>query len=172
MRNIIKLKQHVRVGAAVLLVALGGCGPKDGEDGEAGGGVAFLRADKPKAGSEEPPPGDPADLLVDLGSFALECADPYAFPMCSADEYHRFSFVLTPAQQQPGVYPVAELAAQVDLQSTQDSPCESNGPFPAAGGGTVEVVSIDAQSLVIRLADIDEDFPGGEGEHTIVRCAG
>ena len=135
-------------------------------------GIAFLRGDKPMGGTTEPPPGDPADLLVDVGSFPQVCADPYGFPDCGPEVFHRYSFVLTPAQQQPGSYAAADIVAETDLQSTEDSPCESNGPFPAEGGGTVEVVSIDASQLVVRLIGTGPDFAGSEGVYTVVRCAG
>lgn len=134
-------------------------------------GTAFLRADKPPDGTLEPLPGDPADLLVDVGDFTLTCADPYGFPDCDPNFYFRYSFVLSPERQKPGIYPSADISAELNLQSSENLPCERNGPFTVAG--SVEVVSITATELVVRLegtAKPDYTFAGDE--FTVLRCAG
>lgn len=134
-------------------------------------GTAFLRADKPPPpGSEPPPSGAPDDLLVDVGDFALACADPYGYPACAPRTFYRFSFVLSPGRQQPGTYLASDLGATIDFQSEQDSPCERNGPFDI--GGTVEVVSFTADQLVVRLTDAETTFATFDGEYSVVRCAG
>lgn len=134
-------------------------------------GTAFLRADKPPGGTAEPLPGDPADLLVDVGDFTLTCADPYGFPDCDPNFYFRYSFVLSPERQKPGVYPSADISAELNLQSSENLPCESNGPFTVAG--SVEVVSITATELVVRLEGTAEpNYTFAGDEFTVLRCAG
>ncbi|WP_437731253.1 hypothetical protein [Sorangium sp. So ce1335] len=137
--------------------------------------VAFLGSELPDPSDEPgsssatgggPSPG-PDDLYVLIGAPALSCAEPYV----GCDAWH-VSFIIPPAAQVPGIYPLngRDLTASFGV----NGPDRGSGSCGAFGGtfgpGVLEIVSIDATKVVVRLSDTPTSEFDANGEYTAVRC--
>ncbi|XXT16468.1 hypothetical protein WME94_40170 [Sorangium sp. So ce429] len=157
-------------------VGSGGSGSTGSGSGPAtAGAIAFLGSQLPdpsgEPGSSSATGGGPSpapdDLYVLIGAPALSCADPY--PGC--DAWH-VRFIIPPAAQVPGVYTLngQDLTSSfgVNGPDTGEDTCTAFGGTFAPG--TLEIVSIDATKVVVRLSGTDTHGFDASGEYTAARC--
>ncbi|XXX80251.1 hypothetical protein WMF30_15905 [Sorangium sp. So ce134] len=162
-----------------------GTGGGGSEPGAGGGGsgpvgsqaIALLRRQLPDptgtgGGSSAASGGpvlDPDDLFVRIGNRELSCADPYGDFACGTWEV---SIGIPPALQVPGVLNL-DAPELISYQSFA-GPDRGGGDCYGGGGsfieGTIEIVSIDAAQVVVRLSDTDTYEFDANGEHTALRC--
>lgn len=165
----------------------GNCGDDcvtSGTPDPSGGGVgtanaiAMLRSQLPQlddgggttasTGGGEPPP-DPDTLEVFIGGQPLACSDPYAL---SCGSQWTVSFSLPPALQAPGLYALD--ATELNAFATETGPGGGEECWWGGGSywdGTVEVLSIDATQVTVRLAGTSGLFEfDADGDFTALRC--
>ena len=119
---------------------------------------------------------DPDTLHVVLSTFSLACTDPGAGPSggdgCAVG--WTINFTLPAASQAPGVYSLSDPALQsgVSLLLGSDGEGRCVGGGSGGFGGKVEVVSIDASTIKVRLSDFnsDGDLPPADGDYDVPRC--
>ncbi|WP_199694090.1 hypothetical protein, partial [Sorangium cellulosum] len=113
------------------------------------------------------PSPDPDDLYVLIGAPALSCAHPYA----GCDAWHA-SFIIPPAAQVPGVYTLngRDLTSSFGVNGP-DRGGETCAAFGGTfGPGTLEIVSLDATEVVVRLSGTPTSEFDANGEYTATRC--
>jgi hypothetical protein len=120
---------------------------------------------------------DPTTLHVLISTFSPKCADPN---LGSGDTGGTcpvgwsVDFALPSASQVPGVYALSDPAFQSMV--IQELGSDGNGGCMGGGGGgfdaKVEVVSIDATTIKVRLSgfDSDGDLPHADGDYDVQRC--
>ncbi|XXX73843.1 hypothetical protein WMF30_39975 [Sorangium sp. So ce134] len=114
---------------------------------------------------------NPDDLFIFIGAPVRSCVNPAYFIGC--DTWH-VDILIPPALQVPGV---------IDLDAPGVVPfVVANGPHHVGGiscapsfsgsafTGTLEIVSIDDEQVVVRLSDSDTEYFDANGEYTAVRC--
>ncbi|WP_434042204.1 MULTISPECIES: hypothetical protein [Sorangium] len=154
-------------------------GPTGGGPGPAtAGAIALLGSQLPGpsgSGSSSSAVGGPSpapdELYVLIGSEAQSCTAPQTAVGCGN---WRTEFIIPPASQVPGIYPLD--GRYLTSSFYQSGPERGSGTCWQAGGtfgpGTLEIVSIDATEVVIRLSG--DPTGTGEfdinGEYTAVRC--
>ncbi|WP_050430211.1 hypothetical protein [Chondromyces crocatus] len=115
---------------------------------------------------------DPDTLFVLIGTNGATCADPYGGDeQCLLKEW-RVSVGLPLAYQTPGVYSLSDpnLTAHFSEQSPGGAPGVCSGGGGSFMEGTVEVVSIDNQQLVVRFADVWNFSDALEQDIQVSRC--
>ncbi|WP_437775883.1 hypothetical protein [Sorangium sp. So ce1097] len=171
------------VGASVGVGTGGGppvsSGPTGGGPGPAtAGAIALLGSQLPDpsgSGSTSSAAGGPSpapdELYVLIGSEAQSCTAPQTAVACGN---WRTELIIPPASQVPGIYPLD--GRYLTSSFYQSGPESGNGTCWQAGGtfgpGTLEIVSIDATEVVIRLSG-DPTGTGEfdiDGEYTAIRC--
>ncbi|XXX80250.1 hypothetical protein WMF30_15900 [Sorangium sp. So ce134] len=157
-----------------------------GEDAGTGGGgpapvaaraIALFRSQLPEvsggSGSSSTASGgpalDPDDLFIKIGNRELSCADPYGDYSCGT---WTVSIGIPPALQVPGVINLD--APELISYQSFTGPDRGGGDCYGGGGsfieGTIEIVSIDAARVVVRLSDTDTYEFDANGEYTALRC--
>lgn len=115
---------------------------------------------------------DPSTLYLKIGSEGLACSDPSASGGCGS---WSLSIGLPPELQKPGIIPLSwDLLGSFSVQG----PDEGDGVCWFGGGsllgGTLEIVSINAQKVVFKLHDTEDaygDF-NADGTYVADRCSG
>jgi hypothetical protein len=143
----------------------------------AAGGIAIRYADLPppssgssgSTGSGGGTPIDPERIYITLGSQKPRCEAPFEGGGCGS---WKVAFGLPPELLKPGVIELAD--PRLNSYSSSSGPDRGGGDCSGGAGsffdGTVEIVSVDDEKIVIRLADTwTYDFDAN-GEHTIDRC--
>ncbi|WP_438014875.1 hypothetical protein WMF18_28805 [Sorangium sp. So ce315] len=153
-------------------------GPTGGGPGPAtAGAIALLGSQLPDpsegSGSSSSAGGGPSpapdDLYVLIGSEAQSCTDPQAAVGCGN---WRTEFIIPPASQVPGIYTLngRDLTSSFyegGLERGDGTCWQVGGTF---GPGTLEIVSIDATEVVIRLSGTPTGEFDANSEYTAVRC--
>ncbi|WP_437981167.1 hypothetical protein [Sorangium sp. So ce117] len=143
------------------------------------GAIALLRSEFPEPSNESgssssgggPGPGtSPNDLFIIFGVPVSSCADPTWFNGCD-----NWALVITipPALQVPGILdlsgPEVLYSNYVVSRSDRgDDGCWWGGDDLRSG--TIEIVSIDAAEVVVRLSGTDTHDIDANGEYTAARC--
>lgn len=112
---------------------------------------------------------DPTTLFVILSSEANSCAAP---KLDLGTASHRLVFVGLPqAMQKVGTYDLAstDVIAFGDFWLS-DGMGSGGGGKTVLDKGTVEVVSLDATTITVRLAGLSGDFVLANGDHPATRC--
>jgi hypothetical protein len=141
-----------------------------------GGGIALRYGDFPPPSSSSGSTGsgggipiDPERIYVTLGSQKPLCEAPFESGGCG---HWKVAFGLPPELLKPGVLELAD--SRLNSYSSFSGPDRGGGDCYGGGGsfvdGTVEIVSVDAEKIVIRLADTWTFDFDANGEHTIDRC--
>jgi hypothetical protein len=133
-----------------------------------------------------PPPGaavgagggtsiDPNTLYVEIGNFTPTCVGGDPAPVCTSSLTWQISVAIPPALQVPGVL---QLSDPNLLSVFSESGSEGGSPGACAGGGgsftqgTLEIVSIDADAIVVILSGtsaVGSDFDA-DGQYTAPIC--
>ncbi|WP_437478964.1 hypothetical protein WME75_31645 [Sorangium sp. So ce1014] len=170
-----------------VAVGAGGGGSTSGSNvavGSGGGGsaptvgaIAFFRIDTP---GEQPndsgssasvgggPGTDPYDLFFAIGVPVSSCAELSSGPRCGD---WQLGISIPPALQVPGIIDLS--APEVWSYYVASSPDSGGGCWSGEGdfvSGTLEIVSIDAAEVVLRLSGTDTLHFNANGEHTAARC--
>jgi len=145
-----------------------------GSEPATAGAIALFGSQLP----EQPAPGwlggvldpNPEDLFVFIGAPVNHCANPHEFLGC--DTWH-VAINIPPAMQVPGVIDLS--APDLVPFATAHGPSYPSGrcEWSFAGGfvpGTLEIVSIDAAKVVIRLSGTSTEDFDANGEYTAARC--
>jgi hypothetical protein len=134
-----------------------------------------------------PPPGatvgvgggssiDPNTLYVEIGNFTPTCVGGDPAPVCTSSLTWQVSVAIPPALQVPGVL---QLSDPNLLSFVSESGSQGGAPGTCAGGGgsftqgTLEILSIDADAIVVILAGtsaVGSDFDA-DGQYTAPICA-
>lgn len=114
---------------------------------------------------------NPDTLFVQIGNTGQICDDPFAAQSCGSQ--WRVSIGIPPALQVPGVISLS--SPDVISSFSETGPIEANSQECWGGGGsffegTLEIVSIDATSMVVRLANTDTVDFAADGEYSVERC--
>ncbi|WP_437950685.1 hypothetical protein WME98_07595 [Sorangium sp. So ce296] len=157
----------------------GNSGTGGGAESATAGAIALLgsqlpeRPDDPYSSSATGggPPYDPNDLFVILGAPARSCAAPNAALECGD---WRVSFRIPPTLQVPGVIDFSDENFHLISLYHVNDPDRGDGDCSRIGGiftsGTLEIVSIDAANVVVRLSGTETDRFDANGEYTAARC--
>ncbi|KYF87547.1 hypothetical protein BE20_25710 [Sorangium cellulosum] len=117
------------------------------------------------------PSPDPDDLMVIIGAPARSCAAPNAALECGD---WRVSFRIPPTLQVPGIIDFSDENFYLLSLYHVNSPDRGDGDCSRIGGiftsGTLEIVSIDAANVVVRLSGTETDRFDANGEYTAARC--
>ncbi|WP_437963503.1 hypothetical protein WMF04_27675 [Sorangium sp. So ce260] len=160
-------------GATASSTGVGGADPGPAEPHA----IALLRSQLPdtsgSSGSESTGSGEPAldpnDLFIIIGNRELSCADPSFHFICGKWEV---SISIPPALQVPGVIPLD--TPGLGAYASVAGPDRGGGDCYGGGGsffdGTIEIVSIDAEKVVVRFEDTSTFDFDANGEHTALRC--
>ncbi|WP_437567647.1 hypothetical protein [Sorangium sp. So ce542] len=157
----------------------GNFGTGGGPESETAGAIALLGSQLP-APPDDPwsssatgggPSPDPDDLMVILGAPARSCAAPNAALECGD---WRVSFRIPPALQVPGIIDFSDENFYLLSLYHVNGPDRGDGDCSRIGGiftsGTLEIVSIDAGNVVVRLSGTETDRFDANGEYTAARC--
>jgi hypothetical protein len=125
------------------------------DDGEADGALKAVAQAPSEADPNLGSAYDDGSIVISLASDALTCSSSTPnwidITECPDSSHWFVRFRLPPAMQTPGVYDIAQL----DSVSQEVNPLPPNG-CEAGGGtmlqGTVEVVSIDDENVIVTLA--------------------
>jgi hypothetical protein len=140
------------------------------------GGIALRYGDFPppssssgSTGSGGGTPIDPERIYITFGSQKPLCEAPFESGGCGN---WKVAFGLPPELLKPGVLELAD--ARLNSYSSFSGPDRGGGDCYGGGGsfadGTVEIVSVDEEKIVVRLENTwTYDFDAN-GEHTIDRC--
>ncbi len=140
------------------------------------GGIALRYGDFPPPSSSSGSTGsgggipiDPERIYITFGSQKPLCEAPFESGGCGN---WKVAFGLPPELLQPGVLELAD--SRLNAYSSSSGPDRGGGDCYGGGGsfvdGTVEIVSVDEDKIVIRLADTWAFDFDANGEHTIDRC--
>jgi hypothetical protein len=120
-------------------------------------------------------PLDPSDLFLRVSDLGVSCGSPTTDLTCGG--HWDLTLVLPPGYQQVGVYDLEDPAlVQYSVMSETGEP---NSPAPddcpwgggSLGGGTVEILSIDAAQVRFRVTVTSPVFESDpSGEYTAARC--
>jgi hypothetical protein len=188
--------------AATLATALGlvACGPSGGGggtgagSGTGGGGGSTGGGGQPQGptaiaelasqitwGSGSGPVGDagavdPATLYVRIANGAPSCGDP-SVGGCSQGAVWEVDIGIPPALQVAGVLQLSNAALTNFVQFARPLPGDNNGQCASYGEdaftqGTIEIVSISAATIVVKLAGTSTTTASADGEYTAPRCPG
>ncbi|WP_437935109.1 hypothetical protein [Sorangium sp. So ce341] len=117
------------------------------------------------------PPHDPDDLFVIIGPPVRSCAAPNAALECGD---WRVSFRIPPTLQVPGIIDFSDENFYLISLYAVNGPDRGDGDCSRLGGlftsGTLEIVSIDAANVVVRLSGTETDHFDASGEYTAPRC--
>ncbi|WP_437672120.1 hypothetical protein [Sorangium sp. So ce131] len=114
---------------------------------------------------------DPDALALFFSDSAQQCADPVVSTACDDEFAWQFILVLPPGLDTPGV--VAPGTPGVYWQEYERYPSPSCGGGGGGGtpfGGTIEIVSIDATSLHVRVSGTSRPRTI-DGDHTVQLCS-
>ncbi|WP_437710237.1 hypothetical protein WMF45_36240 [Sorangium sp. So ce448] len=138
------------------------------------GAIALLRNEFPgepeSSGSAGGPGTSPNDLFIIFGVPVSSCADPTWYDGC---DNWALGIAIPPALQVPGI---VDLSAPEVLYSfyTVTRPDRGDGGCWSGSGdlrsGTMEIVSIGAAEVVVRLSGTDTQDIDANGEYTAARC--
>ena len=142
----------------------------------AAGGIARRYGDFPPSsgssgstGSGGGTPIDPERIYITFGSQKPLCEAPFEYTGCGS---WKVAFDLPPELLKPGVLELSD--SRLNSYSSSSGPDRGGGDCSGGGGsfvdGTVEIVSVDDEKIVIRLADTWTFDFDANGEHTIDRC--
>ncbi len=141
------------------------------------GAIAFFRSETP---GEQPndsgssasvgggPGTDPYDLFFAIGVPVSSCAELSSGPRCGD---WQLGISIPPALQVPGIIDLS--APELWSYYVASSPDSGGGCWSGEGdfvSGTLEIVSIDAAEVVLRLSGTDTLHFNANGEHTAARC--
>lgn len=122
-------------------------------------------------------PPDQATLHVAISTFGVTCADPGAGannPGGACPVGWTVSFALPSASQTPGVYSLSDPAFQsfAFISLGGDGTGCMGGGGGAIEGTQVEVLSVDASTIKVRLSgfDADADLPPVDGDYDAPVC--
>ncbi|WP_437619624.1 hypothetical protein [Sorangium sp. So ce1151] len=168
----------VAVGAGGFSSTSGSSGAGGGDAAPAASAIALFRSQLPSLPSDDSdtsssagggPDLDPNDLFIILRAPAPSCEDPYAFVDCNE---WKLTFTIPPALQVPGILDLS--APDLNPSVIESGPNEDGscwwGGGSFFGGGTMEIVSIDAAEVVIRVSGTDTHSFDANGEYTAARC--
>ncbi|KYF63351.1 hypothetical protein BE04_07165 [Sorangium cellulosum] len=157
----------------------GGVSAEVGSESATAGAIALLGSQLPEL-PDDPwsssatgggPSPDPDDLMVILGAPARSCAAPNAALECGD---WRVSFRIPPALQVPGIIDFSDENFYLLSLYHVNGPDRGDGDCSRIGGiftsGTLEIVSIDAANVVVRLSGTEADRFDANGEYTAARC--
>ncbi|WP_437314379.1 hypothetical protein [Sorangium sp. So ce385] len=157
----------------------GNSGTGGGSESAPAGAIALLGSQLPDppddpgssaaTGGGSPP--DPNDLLVVIGAPARSCAAPNAALECGD---WRVTLRIPPSLQVPGIIDFREdNFLGLSIYGVY-GPDRGDGDCSRIGGiftsGTLEIVSIDAANVVVRLSGTETDRFDANGEYTAPRC--
>ncbi|WP_437596802.1 hypothetical protein WMF28_29955 [Sorangium sp. So ce590] len=156
---------------SVSSVAVGAGG---GDSAPTAGAIALFRCESPGepsncgSSSSAGPGTDPYDLFIVFGAPVSSCADPSNAIGC---DNWQLIITIPPALQVPGIIDLSELelwSGYVMSSRDRGGNCLwSEGSFAS---GTMEIVSIDAAEVVVRLSGTDTHDFDANGEYTAARC--
>jgi hypothetical protein len=126
--------------------------------------LAIRGADLPPAPGSTPPGGDatpdPDTLFVVVGTLPSTCQDPWSSTNCTTGS--RLAFSLPLALQQPGLLDLSDPAIAATYTVTgPGSAATCDQPSGAFVGGTIEILSSDANGLSFEVYGSHSDVPGG-----------
>ncbi|WP_438038901.1 hypothetical protein [Sorangium sp. So ce128] len=136
------------------------------------GAIALFRNEfpgEPGSSSSAGPGTSPDDLFIIFGSPVSLCSDPSGTTGC---DNWQLGISIPPALQVPGII---DLSAPEVLFSTYTVTRSDRGDGCWSGdgsfrSGTMEIVSIDAAEIVVRLSGTDTHDIDANGEYTAARC--
>lgn len=141
------------------------------------GGIAIPFNEIPSTGGSSGSTGggggeplDPNRIFITFGSQKPVCESPYRSGGCG---HWKVGFGVPPELLKAGtVIPLTD--AQLNSYSSFSGPDRGGGDCYGGGGsfiaGTVEIVSVDDEKILIRLEDTWTFDFDANGEHTIDRC--
>jgi hypothetical protein len=143
------------------------------------GAIALLRSEFPEPSNESgssssgggPGPGtSPNDLFIIFGVPVSSCADPTSFNGC---DNWALGIAIPPALQVPGILDLSAPEVLYSNYTVSRSDRGDDGCWWGEGSlrsGTMEIVSIDAAEVVVRLSGTDTHDIDANGEYTAARC--
>ncbi|CAN96826.1 hypothetical protein predicted by Glimmer/Critica [Sorangium cellulosum So ce56] len=158
-------------GGASSVGAGGSASTGSGSGPATAGAIAFFRNESPGesgTGSSAGPGTSPNDLFIVFGSPVSRCSDPSGTTGCGNWQW---SISIPPALQVPGIIDLS--APEVLFSYYTVSRPDRGGCWWGDGSfrsGTMEIVSIDAAEVVIRLSGTDTHDFDANGEYTAARC--
>lgn len=144
----------------------GGGTAGDGGGGTGGGSVTIPAvttiAERAADAAIAPADIDPATLLVRAGNYGVACGGTdSAVGACTSTKSWQLQLAIPPSGQAPGIHQLSEPGYFVSFSESQGG---GNGECSGGGGtmfdGTVEIVSIDEASIVVRLEGVMADYDG------------
>jgi hypothetical protein len=120
---------------------------------------------------------DPGTIYVQIGNFSQSCS-AHQEPYCVGELVWQVSVGIPPALQVPGVLQLSD-PSLISTFSQNDpagpTPGECNGGGGSFTAGTLEIVSIDAGTIVVLLSGTTGGFGGfggfdADGEYTAPIC--
>ncbi|MGK3986533.1 hypothetical protein WME99_26040 [Sorangium sp. So ce136] len=162
----------VAVGVSSVTVGSGG-----GDSAPTAGAIALFRSEFPGEPSNDSASSssvgggtgiDPYDLFIVFGAPVSSCADPTYAHGC---DNWQLGISIPPALQVPGIIDLS--APEQWSYYVVNSPDSGGGCSSGEGSftsGTMEIVSIDAAEVVVRLSGTDTHDFDANGEYTAARC--
>lgn len=157
----------------------GNFGTGGGPESATAGAIALLGSQLPEP-PDDPwsssatgggPSPDPDDLMVIIGAPTRSCAAPNAALECGD---WRVSFRIPPTLQVPGIIDFSDENFYLLSLYHVNGPDRGDGDCSRIGGiftsGMLEIVSIDAANVVVRLSGTETDRFDANGEYTAARC--
>ncbi|WP_437974058.1 hypothetical protein WMF11_36560 [Sorangium sp. So ce295] len=160
-------------------VGAGGSASTGSGSGPTAGAIALLRSEFPEPSNESgssssgggPGPGtSPNDLFIIFGVPVSSCADPTSFNGC---DNWALGIAIPPALQVPGILDLSAPEVLYSNYTVSRSDRGDDGCWWGEGSlrsGTMEIVSIDAAEVVVRLSGTDTHDIDANGEYTAARC--
>ncbi|WP_437501008.1 hypothetical protein [Sorangium sp. So ce1099] len=157
-------------------------GSGGGDSAPTAGAIALFRSEFPGEPSNDSGSGysggpgtDPNDLFIIFGAPVSSCADP-SYTSCGS---WMLAISISPALQVPGIidlsWPDPWSYYVVSGPGRDDGSCSFDAGYLTSG--TMEIVSIDDEEVVVRLSGAvvrmsgtDTDAPDANGEYTAALC--